>query len=111
MFFSYSVWISHVGFSSNQDSYSMKQDNRYYKEKSKCGSNQLTDDDILKYVKKSVWWDDDHGGSTKDVKFGKIYHGKKGLCLVPAFDKKTGKFLGAIWVGCDDGIGGFFRIH
>ena len=87
--------------SNHKDSYSMNQ----YNKKSKAKSNEITADDILKRVKKGVWWDDGHGGETQDVKLGKPYK-YKDLWLVAAFDKKTNKFLGSIWVASE---GGYFK--
>ena len=91
---------------SNHISYSKNRHNSIQVNKSKIKSNQITDDDIIKIVKKGVIWDDGHGGHTKNVNIGKPYKSKNGMWLVPAFDKKTGKFLGAVWVGSNDG--GFF---
>ena len=42
---------------------------------------------------------------------GKIYKGKDGSWFVPAFDKKTGKFLGANWVGPEGGYFGGVDSH
>ncbi|MBE6500137.1 MAG: hypothetical protein E7Z80_06310 [Methanobrevibacter thaueri] len=75
--------------------------NNFQHDKSKDKTNKITDEEILEIVKKGVYWDDGHGGTTKNVRLGSIYKGKKGLWLVPAFDKKTGKFLGAVWVASD----------
>lgn len=91
---------------SNSNSYSMNKYKYPKEKKSKAESDKQTEEEkILECVKKGVAWDDGHGGSTQDVRLGKPYKSKGGLWLVPAFDKKTGKFLGAVWVAPE---GGFF---
>ena len=85
----------------NHDSYPLNEYKHNHNKKSKPKYDEISADDILKRVKKGVYWDDGHGGTTKNVRLGSIYKGKKGLWLVPAFDKKTGKFLGAVWVASD----------
>ena len=90
---------------SNQNTYNSDKNHEQSK-KSKVKSDEITEKDILKRVKKNVWWDDGHGGSTQNVKLGKIYKKDDGLWLVPAFDKKTGKFLGAVWVTSEGGYYG-----
>lgn len=86
----------------NLDSSSRKHNNQQAK-KSKVKSDEITEEDILEIVKNGVWWDDGKGHSTQNVKLGKPYKVKDGFWLVGAFDKKTGKFLGAVWVGFDGG--------
>ena len=83
------------------DSNSLNQYNHQHKKNSKNKSNVITEDDIRELVKNNVGWPDGHGGHVKDVKIGKIYKGIDGSWLVHAFDKKTGKFLGAVWVSSD----------
>ena len=92
---------------SNQNSSSVNPYNHQNEKKSKTNSSKLSDNEIREAALKGIVWDDGHGGDTQDVRIGKIYKSKNGLCLVPAFDKKTGKFLGAVWMGYDGG-GGFF---
>ena len=87
---------------SKQDSNS-NQYNYQHTKKSKTKSSEITADDILKIVERGVWWDDGHGGSTQNVKLGKPYKSEDGDWLVGAFDKKTGKFLGSVWVGFTGG--------
>ena len=88
---------------SNQDSNSMNSYIFKNIKKSKEKSNEITAEDILEIVKNGVVWDDGKGGTTKEVKLSNPYKSKEGFWLVAAFDKKTGKFLGAIWVGYDGG--------
>ena len=86
----------------NQNSNPVKDYNYKINKKSKNKSSEITADDILKRVKKGVVWDDGHGGSTQNVKLGKPYK-YDDLWLVGAFNKKTGKFLGAVWVASEGG--------
>ena len=86
----------------NHESYPLNEYKHNHNKKSKPKYDEISADDILKRVKKGVYWDDGHGGNTQDVRLGKPYK-YKDLWLVAAFDKKTGKFLGAIWVASEGG--------
>ena len=88
--------------STNQGSNSMKQYNYQNTKKSKEKTNEITAEDILKRVKREVYWEDSQGRSTQDVRLGKPYKFDD-MWLVGAFDKKSGKFLGAIWVPSEGG--------
>ena len=87
----------------NHDEHQSNQHNHDSDKKSKDESNEITSEDILKRVNKGVWWDDGNGGDTQDVKLGKPYKIDDDMWLVAAFDKKTGKFLGSVWVGSEGG--------
>lgn len=89
--------------SNNHDKYPSNQYNHDSDKKSKDESNEITSEDILKRVKKGVWWDDGNGGDTQDVKLGKPYKIDDDMWLVAAFDKQTGKFLGSVYVGSEGG--------
>lgn len=45
---------------------------------------------------KSNNWDDE-----KNVQIGEHYKCDEGYWLVPAFNKNTGEFIGAVWIGAD----------
>ena len=92
----------------NQESYSAninKKNNYENKSKSVFDENKsnnkfdnLTEEELKELIRTHVAWHDGKGGTTHDVRIGEIYK-TNNLWLVPAFDKKTGEFLEAVWTG------------
>lgn len=62
---------------------------------------EVTADDVKKLVENSVSWETANGGDENGVIVGEPYKYGDTQWLVPAFNKNTGKFLGAIWVFTD----------
>lgn len=62
---------------------------------------KMTEEEKVLESVKGRWWYDGNGGKTQNVRIGKPYKDTSGNWLVPAFDKKTGKFLSAVWVSPD----------
>ena len=102
------VNLSNINNTVNQDSYSAninKKNNYENKSKSVFDENKsnnkfdnLTEEELKELIRTHVAWHDGKGGTTHDVRIGEIYK-TNNLWLVPAFDKKTGEFLEAVWTG------------
>lgn len=90
----------------NHEPYQLSQDNSHYDKKSKVKSDKIIEEIIRERVKRGVVWEDSNGKDTQDVRIGKIFKVSKILWLVPAFDKKTGKFLGAVYTTTKGGYYG-----
>ncbi len=77
-------------------------ENNGYVENNDSDQFLVTAEDIKKLVEDGVIWINPiTGGDEKNVQIGEPYKRDEGYWLVPAFNKNTGEFLGAVWVGAD----------
>ena len=60
---------------------------------------EVTADDVKKLVENGVSWETGNMEVVKEVRLGEPFKYDDGIWFVPAFNKNTGEFLGAVYVG------------